>query len=125
MILAKTYERKQQRQANAMYTVLAAVLICAVFLSVVLSFYKNAEDEAYETLHIQTKQIKDDLILQLKSDRENLATMAHFAANLYSDGEKYDRMFSSFEPIGLFSRIGILNPDGTFIAKDGVYDLSG
>jgi hypothetical protein len=25
----------------------------------------------------------------------------------------------------LFSRIGILNPDGTFITKDGVYDLKG
>jgi hypothetical protein len=34
-------------------------------------------------------------------------------------------MFDSFKPIGLFSRIGILNPDCTFITKDGTYDLSG
>ena len=76
-------------------------------------------------LHIQTKQIKDDLTLQIKSDRENLVTMAHFASNLYVDGESYDRMFASFEPIGLFSRIGILTPEEKFITKDGTYDLKG
>ena len=75
-------------------------------------------------LHIQTKQIKDDLTLQLKSDKENLTTMANFAAKLYADGESYSRMFDSFKPIGLFSRIGILNPDGTFITKDETVDLS-
>ena len=91
----------------------------------VTSFYTKAEDDVYEMLHIQTKQIKDDLTLQLKSDRENLVTMAHFAAKLYADGENYDRMFASFEPIGLFSRIGILTPDGYFITKDGIYDLGG
>ena len=41
-------------------------------------------------LHIQTKQIKDDLTLQIKSDRENLVTMSHFAAKLYADGENYE-----------------------------------
>ena len=34
-------------------------------------------------------------------------------------------MFDSFKPIGLFSRIGILNPDCTFITKDETFDLSG
>lgn len=90
-----------------------------------VSFFIKAEDDAYEMLHIQTKQIKDDLTLQLKSDRENLVTMANFASKLYADGKGYERMFDSFKPIGLFSRIGILNPDGTFITKDGVYDLRG
>ena len=123
--MAITYERKKQRQNNILYTIVAAILICAVFLAMVVSFYIKAEDDAYEMLHIQTKQIKDDLILQLKSDRENLITMANFAARLYADGKGYERMFDSFKPIGLFSRIGILNPDGTFITKDGVYDLKG
>jgi len=123
--MALTYERKKQRQNNILYTIVAAVLICAVFLTMVVSFFLKAEDDAYEMLHIQTKQIKDDLILQLKSDRENLTTMANFAAKLYADGKGYERMFDSFKPIGLFSRIGILNPDGTFITKDGTYDLSG
>ena len=76
-------------------------------------------------LHIQTKQIKDDLTLQIKSDRENLITMSHFAAKLYADGENYNRMFDSFEPIGLLSNIGILNSDNTFVTKKGSVDLNG
>ena len=123
--MAITYERKKQRQNNILYTIVAAILICAVFFAMVVSFFIKAEDDAYEMLHIQTKQIKDDLTLQLKSDRENLITMANFASKLYADGKGYERMFDSFKPIGLFSRIGILNPDCTFITKDGVYDLKG
>ena len=123
--MAITYERKKQRQNNILYTVITAILICAVFLAMVASFYKEAEHEAYEMLHMQTKQIKDDLTLQLKSDRENLVTMASFAAKLYADGESYDLMFESFKPIGLFSNIGILNQDNTFVTKMGSIDLSG
>lgn len=123
--MAITYKRKKQRHNNILYTVIAAILICMVFLSMVTSFYLEAEEEAYEMLHIQTKQIKDDLNLQLKSDRENLVTMANFAAKLYADGESYNIMFESFKPIGLFSNIGILNPDNTFVTKAGMIDLSG
>ncbi len=123
--MATTYKRTKQRQNNIIYTIVAAILICAVFFAMVTSFYLQAEEDAYEMLHIQTKQIKDDLTLQLKSDRENLSTMANFASKLYADGKGYERMFDSFKPIGLFSRIGILNPDCTFITKDGTYDLKG
>ena len=123
--MAITYERKKQRQSNIFYTIVTAILICAVFFAMVTSFYLQAEDDAYEMLHIQTKQIKDDLTLQLKSDRENLVTMANFAAKLYSDVESYDLMFESFKPIGLLSNIGILNPDNVFVTKKGSIDLSG
>ena len=123
--MAMTYGKKKSGQHNILYTLLTAILICAVFLSMVSFFYTEAEDEAYEMLHIQTKQIKDDLTLQIKSDRENLVTMSHFAAKLYADGESYDRMFASFKPIGLFSNIGILNPDNTFVTKRGSVDLNG
>ena len=123
--MATTYERKKRKQNNILYTIITAIVICTVFLSMVTSFYTDAENEAYEMLHIQTKQIKDDLTLQLKSDKENLVTMANFAAKLYAGGESYSLMFDSFKPIGLFSRIGILNPDGTFITKDETVDLSG
>ena len=122
--MAKTYEQKKYRQSNILYTIVAAILICTVFFGMVVSFYLNAEDEAYEMLHIQTKQIKDDLTLQLKSDKENLATMASFAAKLYATGQDYSLMFDSFKPIGLFSRIGILTSDCTFITKDETVDLS-
>ena len=120
-----TYKRKKHRHSNILYTIVTAILICAIFISMVTSFYKEAQNEAYEMLHIQTKQIKDDLTLQIKSDRENLVTMANFAAKLYADGESYDRMFESFKPIGLFSNIGILNPDNTFVTQMGSVDLNG
>ena len=121
--MAVTYERKKKRQSNILYTIVTAILICAIFGAMVASFYLTAENEAYEMLHIQTKQIKDDLTLQIKSDRENLVTMANFAAKLYADGEGYDIMFESFKPIGLFSNIGILKPDGVFVTRIGSIDL--
>ncbi len=123
--MAITYVKKKNRQNYIFYTLITALLICSVLLSMITFFYQLAEDEAYEMLHIQTKQIKDDLTLQIKSDRENLVTMAHFASELYIDGEGYGRMFDSFEPIGLFSNIGILNPDNTFVTKMGSIDLNG
>ena len=119
------YGKKKNRKYNVFYTVITALLVCAVFLSMVNFFYTQAEDEAYEMLHLQTKQIKDDLVLQIKSDRENLITMANFASKLYADGESYNIMFESFKPIGLFSNIGILNPDNTFVTKKGSIDLNG
>ena len=116
---------KKHRQNNIIYTAVVAILLCVVFITMVSYFYYAAEDEAYENLHVQTKQIKDDMELQLLSDRENLATMANFAAKLYSDGESFDLMFNSFEPIGLIGNIGILMPDNTFITKAGTLNLDG
>lgn len=123
--MATTYERKGRKHTNIIYTIVITFLIFAVFFAMVTSFYTKAENDAYEMLHIQTKQIKDDLTLQLNSDRENLVTMANFAAKLYSDGESYNLMFESFKPIGLLSNIGILNPDNTFVTKMGSIDLNG
>ena len=123
--MATTYVMKKYGYRSILFTVGAVFLICVVFLTMVASFYLQAEDEAYEMLHIQTKQIKDDLTLQIKSDRENLVTMANFASKLYADGESYDIMFQSFKPIGLFSNIGILNPDNVFVTKVGSVDLNG
>jgi len=122
--MAVTYGKKR-KQTNILQTVVTVVLLCTVFLSMVSYFYRSAEAEAYENLHVQTKQIKDDMQLQLISDRENLATMANFAAKLYSDGESYNLMFESFKPIGLIENIGILNPDNTFVTKAGTIDLDG
>jgi len=123
--MAIKYGKKQHRKNNILYTVIAAILLCVVFVNMVSYFYYAAEDEAYENLHMQTKQIKDDMELQLLSDRENLATMANFAAKLYSDGESFDLMFNSFEPIGLIENIGILMPDNNFITRAGTLNLNG
>ena len=116
---------KKYKQHYILHTFIAAFLLCAVFLTMVGYVYSTAESEAYENLHVQTKQIKDGIILQLVSDRENLETMANFAAKLYSDGENYELMFESFKPIGLIENIGILNRDNTFVTKSGITDLNG
>ena len=123
--MAIKYGKKKNRQHTLLYSLITAALLCAVFFSVVGYFYQVAENESSETLHIQTKQIKDDLVLQLKSDQENLYTMANFAAKLYADGENYDILFASFKPIGLFSNIGILDSNHMFYTKIGSMDLTG
>ena len=123
--MSKTYEHKKIKNYTALYTIISVLLIIVIFFTMAGSLFIQAEDDAYEMLHIQTKQIKDDLTLQLKSDRENLITMASFAAKLYADGEGYDLMFESFKPIGLFSNIGILNADNTFETKVARIDLNG
>ena len=123
--MALTYEKRKHKQTNILQTIITVILLCTVFLTMVSYFYKTAESEAYEMLHVQTKQIKDDMQLQLLSDRENLATMASFAAKLHADGESYNILFESFKPIGLIENIGILNPDNTFVTKSGLIDLDG
>ena len=50
--MAIIYERKKHKQNNILYTIVTAILICAVFFVMVTSFYLMAEDEAYEMLHI-------------------------------------------------------------------------
>ena len=106
------------------YTVITFVILTALFLSLASYLYIDTEERAMETLHVQTKQIKDDLTLQMLSDRENLATMANFASKLYLDGEDYSLLFESFKPIGLISNIGILTKNNTFITKNGTIDLN-
>ena len=123
--MAKRYDRKKQNRANIIYTIIASILICSVFIGMVDYLYSKTQEVAYENLHVQTKQIKDDIILQLTSDRENLETMANFAAKLYSDGSSYNLLFDSFKPIGMIENIGILNPDNSLTTKNGTTDLNG
>ena len=123
--MAIKYGKKKTKQHNILYTIVTAILLCAVFLAMVSYLYNKTEDEEYENLHVQTKQIKDDIILQLTSDRENLATMANFAAKLYSDGDDYGLLFESFKSIGMIENIGILNADNTFVTKAGSTNMDG
>lgn len=119
------YAKKKRRSTVVVYTILTVLLISFAFSGVIAGMYVSTEEEAKEMLHIQTKQIKDDLTLQMVSDRENLITMSNFASKLHTDGESYDRLFESFKPIGLFANIGIMTPENTFITKDGEFDLNG
>lgn len=116
--MANTYGKNRNKHNNIISTIITIIVVFTVFGGVLTSFYIEAEDEAYETLYLQTQQIKDELTLQIKSDYENLSTMAEFAKKLYIKGADYSLMFDSFKPIGLYSRIGILTPDGIFTTKD-------
>ena len=49
--------------------------------------YNKAEHSNSETLHVRTKEIKDDITLQMISDRENLITIASMAENIYAQRE--------------------------------------
>ena len=119
------FVNKKRIGKPVVYTVLTFILISAVIISLIGYLYIDAENQAFENLHIQTKQVKDDLTLQILSDRENLSTMANFAAKLYLDGEDYSLLFNSFKPIGLIENIGILDPDNVFSTKTGSLDLDG
>ena len=123
--MAVKYAQKQYKQNNILFTGITILLVCAVFLFMVGYFYARAESDATEVLHIQTKQIKDDIHLQIVSDRENLSTMASFASKLYRDGEGYGLLFESFKPIGLIKDIGILSRGDILSTKAGAIDLSG
>ena len=46
--MAIKYGKKQNRKNNVLYTIVAAILLCMVFLSMVSYFYYAADDEAYE-----------------------------------------------------------------------------
>ncbi len=111
--------RVKSTRNRAIYTVVAVALICAVFILVARYVYIQAENDAFEMLHVDTSEIKEDLNLQMVSDRENLYTIANVAAKLYSEGESFKLLFDSFEPIGLIQNIGILQSDNTFLTKNG------
>lgn len=123
--MSRTYEKKKKKNNTVLYTIVSVLMIVAVVLAMTVSFFRQAEDDAYAMLHIQTKQIKDNLTLQMISDRENLITLSNFAARLYENGDDYSLMFDSFKPIGLFSQIGILTSECLFITKDMTVDLGG
>lgn len=100
--MANTYGKNRNKHNNIISTIITIIVVFTVFGGVLTSFYIEAEDEAYETLYLQTQQIKDELTLQIKSDYENLSTMAEFAKKLYIKGADYSLMFDSFKPIGLY-----------------------
>ncbi|MBO5007737.1 MAG: GGDEF domain-containing protein [Clostridia bacterium] len=106
------------------YTIMAVILLICVLLFMINYVYTVAENDGYENLHFRTGEFKDDIELQLISDRENLQTMANFASKLYADGEGYELLFDSFAAIGLIKDIGILTPGNVLVTKKGNIDVS-
>ena len=119
------FNKLKDIRSKIFWTLLFAVLLSVVFMIIVRYIYIDAEKDGYESLHIQTKEIKEDIELQMVSDCENLYTMAQFAANQYSNGKSFEPILNSFESIGLIQNIGILMPDNTFVTKNGEIDVNG
>ena len=117
--------RKKYARITIFYTVIAILLLCGVFVSVIAYTYNAKEEKCFENLHVHTKEIKDDLNLQVSSDMENLQTLANIAATLYINNGDYSVLFDSFKPIGLIEAIGILFPDNTLKTSTGETVLTG
>ncbi|MBQ8208097.1 MAG: GGDEF domain-containing protein, partial [Clostridia bacterium] len=117
----KTISWSKKIRSRIIYTIIVAVLLVMFFVSMINYIYKDAERDGFNNLHVETKEIKEAIELQMISDRENLLTMANFAAKLHSYGESYDVLLKSFEAIGLIGNIGILLPDNTFLTEIGPF----
>lgn len=116
--MKNTYNSKQNLKIVVL-ALLTVVLLCIAIVTMILHIYHTSEEEAYERLHLETQQIKRDINLQVYSDRENLMTMANFAEKLYENGEEYELLFKSFEEIGLFEDVRILEPNNILLTKMG------
>ena len=107
------------------YAIITVALLCVAIFVMVYSVYSSVEEEAFDSLHVETRLIKRDINLQIHSDRENLITMANFASKLYENGESFELLFRSFEEIGLFEDVRILLPNDTMVTKSGPIPTSG
>lgn len=114
--------KKSRRIRNRIIlTVITVIFLFFIFIAVVNYSYGKAKQNGFENLHLQTKEVKEDLELQMVSDTENLQTMASFAAKLHSNGENMNIMLKSFKSIGLIEEVGILLPDNSFITRAGTF----
>ena len=48
--MAVKYGKKKNKQHNILYTIVTAMLLCAVFLAMVGYLYNNTKEEEYENL---------------------------------------------------------------------------
>ncbi|MBQ4559602.1 MAG: GGDEF domain-containing protein [Tyzzerella sp.] len=117
------HTKRQYISKKILHILLVGTAISLVLAFVMSYIYKIEEDAAYETLHLETRHIKEDINLQIISDRENLTTIAKMIAKLYQNNESYNLMFEAFESIGLIQEIEILLPDNTLLTKTGSIDV--
>ena len=104
------------------YTIITTVILCSVLYMMFNYINKKTKEEAYETLHMQTYTLKENINVPITSDMENLTTLAKLASSLYKEGRDYSLLFDSFEPTGIIEDIGVLMPDNTFVTKMGFFD---
>ncbi len=120
MIIITT--RKKNTKNFALIFIVAALVLSVSLFVMTKYIYKSAEEDGFENLHLHTKQLKDDIVLQSVSDQENITTMAQLATKLYESGEGYELLVKSFKPIGLIEEVEILYPDNSLLTKDGLIE---
>ena len=119
------FGKKEQNLNRIAYTVSTILLLLALISGMIFYVYKYSENEAFEMLHRDTLNIRNDINLQMLSDRENLQTMADFASKLYQDGADFELIFRAFKETGFIKNVGILMPGDKVYTKMGVYDGTG
>ena len=117
-------KKKNYVRTIVFYTIITTIILCGVLYAMFEYINRKTEEEAHETLHLQTYTLKENINVQIASDMENLSTLSNFASNLYSNNKDYSLLFESFKPIGMIENIGILLPDNTFQTKAGISDVS-
>ena len=116
----RSAKKKFKKKGRFFTTALVALLMISLLLVMIMYVYRVARELGFENLHINTKEVKEDIELQMVSDRENLLTMANLAAKLYTeDEEEILLLVNSFKSIGLIENIGILQSDNTLLTFAG------
>lgn len=106
------------------YSIITSIILLLLLMSAAMQIEENTLNQAREQLHIETSQIKEDITLQINSDRENLHTIASFASTLHKEGKDFHIVFDSFESIGLIEKLVIMLPDNTCISKKGKFTVN-
>lgn len=116
--------KTRNMRMKILYTAFACVLLGVVLFTMLSYIYLDTEKTAFHDLHLETRHVKENIEIQIVSDMENLSTLANLAAKLHSNGENFDLLFKSFNPIGLIENIGILMSDGMLYTKTGSADMN-
>ncbi len=110
-------------RARVIYTAITILLLAAVFVATIGYIYTIAEKNAYTQLAARSDSIKEELNLQIESDRKNIVTMSELAVSLYKENgvDGLKTLIASFKAIGLVDNIGILLPSNELITRIGVF----
>lgn len=125
ILKSKTIKHLNNTRKEITFTAIVCLMLAISVLLAIFVVFNNAEEEGFNELHLETKNIKDSIELQIVSDSENLNTIANLASKLYDDGEDLSVLVKSFKPIGLIREVQILFPDESLLSKSGSHDISG
>ena len=107
------------RTSGIFFGIVTVLLLALVFSAMIVTIYNTEEEEAYELLHLQTKQYKNEIENKINADIAMIESAANLARKFYENGEDMSRVFGSFRFPGFVNGFGILYPDNTFKTRRG------